>query len=70
MFWGFDPGSLIEDDVVAMNLRAGLAMALLDESESDEPPEETEADVARKHNEGMAQAHRYGEMLRKAYSHG
>jgi len=67
-FWGFDPGTLVEDDLIAMNLRAALAMALLDEPEPDD--EETEADVARKHIEGMAQAHRYGDMLRKAYAHG
>jgi hypothetical protein len=71
MFWGFDPGTLIDDDFVAMNLRAALAMAVVNESETDDAePEETEADVARKHIEGMARAHRYGDMLRKAYAHG
>lgn len=64
--WGFDPGSWVDDDVLAMNVRAAFAMAINDEPE----PEETEADVARKHNEGIARAHRHGEALRKAMEHG
>jgi hypothetical protein len=51
-----------------MNLRAALAMALLNEPEPED--EETEADVARKHIEGMARAHRYGDMLREAFARG
>lgn len=66
VFWGFDPGTWATDDVIAMNIRAAFMMALADTPESE--AEETEADVARKHWQGVAQARRYGDMLRSAFS--
>lgn len=38
--WGVDPGAILDDDVMAINLRVGLAKALSnirDAEESDEP---------------------------------
>jgi len=65
MFWGFDPGTWATDDVIAMNIRAAFMLALAEDVEPE--PEETEADVARKHWAGVAQAKRYGDMLRAAF---
>lgn len=65
--WGVDPGGIFDDDVLAYNFRLGLAGAMAAEAAEADEPEETDADVARKHIDGMARAHHYGDMLRAAY---
>lgn len=34
--WGVDPGSLLDDEVLAMNLRAGLSWLLRQDTEPDD----------------------------------
>ena len=36
--WGIDPGAILDDDVLAINLRIGLAKAMTPESEGDSDP--------------------------------
>lgn len=36
--WGVDPGAILDDDVLAINLRVGLARAMIQEPESDLDP--------------------------------
>lgn len=54
------------DDVIGMNIRAAFMLTLADFPDP-KADEETEADVARKHWAGVAQAKRYGDMLRSAF---
>lgn len=65
-YWGTDPGTGIEDDVKAYNMRLAM-IAALNESEPDQPREETDDDVARKHIEGTERAKKLGDQLRSVY---
>jgi hypothetical protein len=65
-FWGFDPGTLAEDDVIAMNIRAAFAIALTDTVEA-KTEQESDAEVARRHWDGVARAKKYGDILRAAH---
>jgi hypothetical protein len=53
--------------VLALNFRAAMAQAATSAFEHELEYEETEADVARKHIEGMARARKYGDLLRSVY---